>query len=111
MLVGETAVSSASSLARTVIAHFPARVAALDVSVAGEAELQAVLVEVRAAQRCLDGLTMRIASRSNQLAAEGRSAPATETMRGDGAVGIQQARKEAARAEIGELAGIVDAAS
>jgi hypothetical protein len=32
-------------------------------------------------------------------------------MRGDGAVGIQQARKEAARAEIGELAGIVDAAS
>lgn len=100
-----------SSEARTALSRFPVCAAALDVSAANEPDLRAVLAEVRAAQRCLDGLAMRIGVRANKLAAEGRSAPATETLRGDGAVGARQARREATRAELGELAGIGEAVS
>lgn len=64
-----------------------------------EQDLAALLMATRNIQRRLDGLVMQIAERSNQLAADGRSAPAEEAVRGGGAVGARQARREAARAQ------------
>jgi hypothetical protein len=85
----------------------PALVAGLDVSSADETELTAVLAQVRAAQRCLEGLTIRIGVRSNELAALGRAAPAAETLRGDGAIGAAQARREARRSDAAQQYPVV----
>lgn len=90
----------------------PGLIARFDVGTAEEPELKAVLRDVRSVQRCLDGLVMRIAARSNALAATGRASPAAETMRDGGAVGSRQARREAARAEAAEsIDGLGRAAS
>ncbi len=95
---------------RVALCEFPRVVGSLDFAGAGEAELKTLLGQVRAAQRCLEGLTMRIAARSNLLAAQGRSAPAGETLRGDGAVRAAQARREARRADVAEaIPGVVGA--
>ncbi|MEM9652554.1 MAG: HNH endonuclease [Actinomycetota bacterium] len=69
-----------------------------------------LLGEVRAGQRALDALAVRVAARADRLAADGRSASAAETMRSAGAVGARQARREAARAAVAEeMLGLVDA--
>lgn len=88
---------------RSVLCALPPRLAGFDVSGFDEAGLKVLLGEVRAVQRCLDGLVIRVGVRSNQLAAAGVGAPAGEAMRGDGEVGSRQARRESARAaaEIG----------
>lgn len=100
------------SHAQNALTSLPLAVATFDVSGAQEHELQKLLVDVRAAQRCLDGLTMRIGRRSRQLAHVGRSAPADETLRGQGqsTVGDQQARQEAKRSEAADaVPGLDDA--
>ncbi|MGH1493243.1 MAG: HNH endonuclease [Acidimicrobiales bacterium] len=95
---------------RIALSEFPRVVSGLDLGAAGEAELKAVLRQVRAAQRCLEGIAMRIGARSNVLAARGKAAPAAETLRGDGAVGASQARREARRAEVAHaVPGVIDA--
>lgn len=81
------------------LAEFPCRVLGLDVSQCDERELKGALGQLRAAQRCLDGLVMRVGARLNELAVHGEAAPAAETMRGGGAVGAAQARREAARVD------------
>lgn len=92
------------------MAGFSSLVSDLSVSEAEEAELRLILSEVRTAQRCLDGLALQIGVRCNHLAKSGRAAPAAETLRGDGAVGSRQARREAVRADTGEaIAGVSDA--
>ncbi len=83
--------------------EFPSRAADIDLSRADETELKTVLTQVRAAQRCLDGITIRIATRSDALAARGSAAQAAETLRGDGSVSAAQARREARRAEVAEV--------
>ncbi len=97
---GRCVVVCESSRARAALVAFPGSVSPLDLSACDEATLQTVLAEVRAAQRCLEGLAIRIASRSNELSVLGRAAPAAETMRGDGSVAAHQARREAARADL-----------
>lgn len=83
-----------------------------DVSGLEEAALQTLLGDARTVQRRLDGLIMRIGVRANQLAAQGRSAPAEETVRGAGTVGSRTARREAARANAAQqVAGLGPAAS
>lgn len=95
------------SQARAALVAFPSCVAPLDLGACDEASLRTVLAEVRTAQRCLEGLAIRIAGRSNELAALGRAAPAAETMRADGAVAARQARREAARATLAaEVPGV-----
>ncbi|MGH1488431.1 MAG: HNH endonuclease [Acidimicrobiales bacterium] len=88
------------------------RLVDFDVSEFAEVELKALLGDVRAAQRCLDGLVIRIGVRSNHLAAEGAAAPAEESLRGEGEVGSRQARRESARAAAAEqVEGLGAAAS
>lgn len=90
--------------------EFPRRVGPLDFSDADEVELKAVLTKIRAAQRCLDGVVMSIGRRSDELAAQGRAAPAAETMRADGAVSARQARREARRSETATIMPGIDQA-
>lgn len=90
-------------MACTPLADLPNVISRLDVSSLGSAELEAMLAEVRLAQRCLDGLVTSIGQRADTLAAAGRSAPAEELMRGAGAVSSRQARRESARAAAAEL--------
>lgn len=97
---------------RKVLAGLPLLVAGLDVSQFGETELAALLAEARVAQRCLDGLVMRIGVRSNQLAALSGAASAEESLGGDGTVSSRQARRDAARAKAAEsIDGLRDAVS
>lgn len=101
-----------NSESKTVLAEVRAIVGDIDVADAGEAELRAVLAEVRAVQRRLDGLVVRIGVRCDLLAAAGAGAPARETMRGDGGVGAHQAAREAGRIEIAQqVGGLIEAAS
>ena len=79
------------------LTELPEMLAAIDVSHLEETALTSVLAKARAAQRCLDGLVLRIGARADELAAAGRSAPAPEVIRGGGEVGSRQAGKEAAR--------------
>lgn len=88
----------------------PSALSVVDVSACDEASLGQMLGAVRAAQRSLDGLVMRIGVRSNRLAAAGSAAPAEEFLRGAGAVGARAARREAARAETADaIRGLEDA--
>ncbi len=88
-----------------VLVGLPAVLSAVDVSQYQEASLGELLGAVRAAQRSLDGLVMRIGSRSDRLAAEGTAAPADEFLRGAGAVGSRVARREASRVQAAEAIG------
>ena len=84
----------------------------LDVSGLDEANLKELLSSLRLAQRCLDGLAIRIGQRSNELAAKGQCGSADETLKGNGgsAVGSKQARRDARRSETaGEVDGLDDA--
>jgi hypothetical protein len=72
--------------------------AEVDVSGLDETALLATLSCVRTAQRVLDGVVARLAARADVLASTGSAAPATETLRGAGTVGANQARTEARRA-------------
>lgn len=68
-----------------------------------------MLSGLRTAQRCIEGLMIRVGDRANALAATGRAAPAAETMRADGVVGARQARREAARvAAAADIPGLCD---
>ncbi|MEM7322934.1 MAG: HNH endonuclease [Actinomycetota bacterium] len=96
--------------AKEALVELPGRLVHVRVGDADEAGLRVLLGDVRAAQRALDALAVRVAARADQLALSGRSAGAVETMRAAGAVGARQARREAARAAAaGELPGLVDA--
>lgn len=107
---GRYAMTCLNAESRIALSEFPRVVSRLDFAGASEAELKVVLDQVRAAQRCLEGIAMRIGARSNALAAQGMAAPAGETLRGDGAVGAGQARREARRAEVADaVPGVVDA--
>ncbi len=90
--------------AQDAVLSIPLFVPGLDVSGFDEAKLAGLLADVRIAQRCLDGLVMRIGVRSNELARSGQAAPTDETIRGtgSGAVGSRQARREAKRADVAE---------
>lgn len=90
--------------AKQAVLSVPLYVPGFDVSRFDEADLAGLLVDVRMAQRCLDGLVMRIGVRSNELARSGRAAPTDETIRGtgSGSVGSRQARREAKRADAAE---------
>ncbi len=90
--------------AQDAVLSIPLFVPGLDVSGFDEAKLAGLLADVRIAQRCLDGLVMRIGVRSNELARSGQAAPTDETIRGtgSGAVGSRQARREAKRADAAE---------
>lgn len=77
-----------------------AAVAQVEVSCLTAGEVESVLATVRRAQRCLDGLVVRLGARSEALAVAGRSGSAEETLRGGGVVGAGQARREAARAAL-----------
>ncbi|MGH1489550.1 MAG: HNH endonuclease [Acidimicrobiales bacterium] len=97
---------------RSVLRGLPAGLAKFDVSGFDEPELKSLLGDVRAVQRCLDGLVIRIGVRSNRLAGEGVAAPAEETLRGEGEVGSRQARRESARARtVEQVEGLSNAAS
>ena len=90
----------------------PAVVCSIDVSGLDAARLEAVLADVRLAQRSLDGAVLRLGARANVLARAGHSAGAEETVRGAGAVSARQARKEAERAKAVEtMPSLADAAS
>ncbi len=90
----------------------PLVIAEVDVSDFVEAELASLLVVVRAAQRCLDGLVMRIGSRCEELAADSGAVSVEEFVRGDGAIGSGQARAEAARTvATGTIDGLGEALS
>ncbi|MGH1494202.1 MAG: hypothetical protein ACRBK7_33230, partial [Acidimicrobiales bacterium] len=96
----------------SVVDELSGAVVELDVSELGESGIQAVLGHTRGLQRRLDGLTMRLGVRANQLATHGASAPAAEAMRGGGTVGTGQARRESARAAASEqIDGLGEAAS
>lgn len=90
---------SVASKARRIITDVAFAVPQLDVSGYSEHEIQLALGEARSAQRCLDGYVARLGSRANQLAKDGKSAPADETFRGRGNVGSSQARRESKRSE------------
>lgn len=95
-----------------VLARFPASVSGLDVVDCDEAELKSILSQVRTAQRCLDGLVIRIGLRADRLSESGASAPARETVRGGGTVSAQQARRDAARADTAQaITGLSEAVS
>ncbi len=96
--------SCANIDSRSALCAFPGHVADLDVSTADEAELREALAQVRTAQRCLEGLTVRIGVRANALASQGLAAPALETLRSQGMVGAAHARQEARRVEVAEAA-------
>ena len=71
----------------------------VDVDDLAEPDLVRVLDDVRAAQRCLDGLAVRVGARCDRLAASGEAAPPVDVLRGAGRVGSGQARREAGRVE------------
>lgn len=98
--------------ARETVSAFASCVPGFDITSCGEASLVGLLGDVRQAQRCLDGLVMRIGVRANELAKEGRSALAEETIKGsdNNSVGSRQARREAKRAKTAEdVNGLGDA--
>ena len=77
-----------------------------------ESELGQVLDAVRAAQRCLDGLAVRVGARCDQLAVGGDAAPVADTLRSAGQVSAEQARREAARVDAAaRIPGVGDALS
>lgn len=84
------------------LARVPRVSSLLETTSLNDADLQATLRVVRAAQRSLDGVVVQLGMRANVLAADGRSAPAEEAVRDAGAVSARQARKEAKRAETAE---------
>ena len=101
-----------SGFDREALRLLPAQLRVLDVAGFDEAGLGELLSDVRAVQRCLDGLVTRVGIQANRLAEKGCSAPAAETARGAGSVGSRQARREAGRAEAAEqMPGLVDAMS
>ncbi len=82
----------------------------VNVSCFDEGELRSLLRSVRLAQRRLDGLVVAIGTRADALAAEGRSAPASEVLLGDGPVRGATARREAARMQaVSAIPGLADA--
>ncbi len=83
-------------------ADFADFVSGVDVRALGQEDLSLHLADVRRAQRCLDGLVVRIGARTEELAATGAAAPADELLRGAGDVGAGQARREAARVAVVE---------
>ncbi len=94
------------------LSGLPTVIASIDVAGLDASELALLVSDVRAAQRCLDGLVIRIGARSNRLAADGRGAPAEEVVRGCGAVGSGQARREAGRVLAAEqIRGLGEAVS
>ena len=93
-----------------VLQVMPHVLAGVDVADLDEAALLTLLRAVRATQRSLDGVVMRIGARSNQLAAAGRAAPADEFMRDGGGVSSRTARREAARVEAAKGAKGLNAA-
>ena len=62
--------------------------------------LRRLLAVVRAAQRRLDSLVVRVAMRCDGLAEEGHAGPATEELLGEGRIRAATARREAARADL-----------
>lgn len=88
-----------TEVSNKTLTQLPSLLAAVDVSRLDDGGLRSILSEVRLVQRCLDGLVARIGMRTNELAAVGRAAPASETLRGEGVVGSKQARRESRRAE------------
>ncbi len=82
----------------------------VDIGDLDESELRALLGQVRVAQRRLDALTLRIGTRANELAAQGRSAPAKELLLGNGQVRAGTAHREAARTDAtANLPGLANA--
>ncbi len=75
-------------------------VGSVDVSGLDSSRVDSLLSDVRRLQRGLDGLVVRLGGRAAELAADGTSGSAEEVLRGSGAVGARQARREARRSEI-----------
>ena len=106
--------ASSNTEANSALTALPALVSGCDVSGFDEAQLKKLLAKVRRGQRGLEGLVVRIGMRSNELAAQGESAPADETMRGNGdsKVGADQSRREAGRSQTAEeIDGLGEAVS
>jgi hypothetical protein len=72
-------------------------IAGQDVDVCNEAQLLALLSDVRKAQRLLDGLVARIGRRAEELEAESGGVLATDLLRGGGSVSARQAERERRR--------------
>ena len=94
----------------SVLRSLPSGLSDVDVSRLNEQSLGELLATVRAAQRSLDGLVMRIGTRSAELTADGPGTPAVDFLRGGGSVGARAARRESARAQVAaHVPGLVEA--
>lgn len=82
------------------LASVSSLVGSSDVSRLDRAEVDSTLADIRRLQRGLDGLVMRLGARAAELATNGKSGSAEEVLRGSGTVGTNQARREAARADV-----------
>ena len=94
-----------------VVADLPYLVSGINVSqVSDDICLRDLLRAVRTAQRCLDGLAMKIVGRADQLALEGNSASGFDISLDLGQVSGNQARAEAKRAEtVALVPGLLEA--
>ncbi len=103
----------ATEAVAVALAGLRSAVAGVDLSVVDEeAVLLGLLAQPRRAQRSLDGLVMGIGVRCAQLASAGCAAPAEDVLRGGGAVGSRQARRDAERAVVaGSIDGLGEAVS
>jgi hypothetical protein len=95
----------------TELAERAERVAAMSlVGVDGDG-IRDLLAVVRRVEGLLVGFVARLAVRADELAAEGRSAPAAEVLAGDGRVAARTARREAARGKLAvrcpEIAAVI----
>ncbi len=77
-----------------------AEASALDLGSADDARLRSLTASVRAAQRCLDGVTTKVGVRAGELADNGRSDGAASVLGSQGSVGTRTAQREAARADL-----------